>query len=191
MSIFSHSSFYHSSFYHSSWGSFGGLGIVVVAQAAYLVTIGLRRTLPTRIFDVLVLAGFAIALTGAFFGDDRWPTMAAGAMTLVWLAITRNELRLPRPQPKLKVGDRLPELTLLTTSKGPLSTLHIIERAPAMIVLYRGWWCPYCVTQLNELKAEHDAFTKSGLSLFAVSVDRPEEQLPLENRLDQRVTFLS
>jgi peroxiredoxin len=47
------------------------------------------------------------------------------------------------------------------------------------------------VTQLGELESRYDELRAAGLSIFAVSVDRPEEQAPLERRLGGRVTFLS
>ncbi len=45
--------------------------------------------------------------------------------------------------------------------------------------------------QLGELEGEHERFRAAGLSLFALSNEPSEDQIPLEQRLNERVTFLS
>jgi peroxiredoxin len=57
-------------------------------------------------------------------------------------------------------------------------------------VLYRGWWCPYCTTQLDEIAAEHQTLRDAGLTVYAISVDTPEETAGLEERYGGFVTFL-
>ena len=165
---------------------------MLASTLVYLATLGLRRAQPTWIFDAGVLLGAAVAVVAgvAHSGEPRWAALAAPGAALVWFAATRKELGLPRAATlRIAPGDRLPDVTLATTSGTPLATSAI--RGPALIVLYRGWWCPYCVTQLRELDAEHDAFRAAGLAVYAISVDRPAEQLPLEQRMGGRVTFLS
>ncbi len=171
-----------------------GLGVVAVAIAAFLGTLAVRRTLPTWIFDTLVLVGAAGAGAArlARSQEPLWPAAAALGVALVYFLSTRVELSLPRTGGlKVAPGDRLPDVTLLDTAGRPVRTGELGARGPAMLVLYRGWWCPYCVTQLGALEREHDALRAAGLAIFAISVDRPDEQQPLETRLAGRVTFLS
>jgi peroxiredoxin len=50
-----------------------------------------------------------------------------------------------------------------------------VDSRPAILVFYRGGWCPYCNTQLSELRlitAEAEAL---GYQVIAISPDRPEE----------------
>ena len=58
-------------------------------------------------------------------------------------------------------------------------------------MLYRGWWCPYCTTQIDEIAAEHEQLRRAGVSVYALSVDPPEESVALENRAGGAITFLS
>jgi peroxiredoxin len=165
---------------------------MAAAMLVYLATLGLRRAQPTWIFDAGVVAGAAVTLAAvATHGwTPGWAAIAAPGAALGWFAATRKELGLPKAASlRVAPGDRLPDVTLATTSGAPLATSAL--RGPALLVLYRGWWCPYCVTQLRELEAEHDAFRAAGLTVYAISVDRPAEQLPLEQRMAGRVTFLS
>jgi peroxiredoxin len=171
--------------------SFVGLGVLAAAMLVYLATLGLRRAQPTWIFDAGVLFG-AASVVGAHFArahEPGWALVAAPVAALGWFAATRKELGLPRAELRIAPGARLPDVTLATTSGTPIQTSAL--SGPALFVLYRGWWCPYCVTQLRELDAEHDALRAAGLAVYAISVDRPEEQRDLEARMAGRVTFLS
>jgi peroxiredoxin len=171
--------------------SLAGLGLLVAGQAIYLLTLALKRTLATRLFDGATLIG-AAAACGAWAVERGpvWPAGAALAMTLVWFAATRKELGLPRAALKLAPGDRLPAFALTATDGSTVTDAQLIARGPAMIVLYRGWWCPYCVTQLNGIQQDHARLAAAGLTLWAISVDRPDEQRALEARLGG-VRFLS
>ena len=172
------------------------LGLVVVAAsiAVFLGSLALRRTFATWIFDLLVLLGAALAALPRLVvaGEPTWPAVVGAGVALVWFAATRKELGLPRGAPlRLRPGDRLPDLPLATTTGATLRTSELAARGPALLVLYRGWWCPYCVTQLRELERHHDALRAAGLAVYAISVDRPDEQRALEQRMRGRATFLS
>ncbi len=169
-----------------------GLGVIALSLIVYLLSLALRRVLPTWVFDAGVVVG-ALATVGvrvAHAGEPVWAAPAALLVLVIWFAATRKELGLPRAA-RLRVapGDRLPDVTLAST--GGTSVRSGELRGPALVVLYRGWWCPYCVTQLGELEREHDALRAAGLSVYAISVDRPDEQRALEQRLRGRVSFLS
>ncbi len=48
-----------------------------------------------------------------------------------------------------------------------------IGHGPVALVFYRGGWCPYCSVQLHELAARSSDFTRRGVQVLAISVDRP------------------
>jgi peroxiredoxin len=170
-----------------------GLAIIGAAIGGFLVTLAIRRTQPLWWFDLAVVVGTLVALRGWYL-DGGSVRLAAGAAVaaLGWFVSTRVELTLPNPGAlRVKVGDRMPEFTAATTAGGTLGAGDLIAHAPALLVLYRGWWCPYCATQLDELEREHARLAAAGITLYALSVDRPDEQVALEKRLHGRVTFLS
>jgi peroxiredoxin len=171
-----------------------GLGVMGASLLIFLATLGLRRTLPTWIFDLAMVVGALLAASGRLLvaHAPTWPAIVGPVGALVWFAATRLELRLPRAgEMRVRPGDRLPDVALKTTTGATLRTGELGSRGPVLLVLYRGWWCPYCVTQLGELERHHDALSAAGLSIYAISVDRPDEQVALEKRLAGRVTFLS
>ena len=171
-----------------------GLGVLGGAIVVFLATLGLRRVLPTWIFDLAVLVGAGLACAGWARGESMYLGIGALVGAAGWFGATRKELGLPRLADgalRVKVGDPLPAFRLSATGGAAVTEADVAAAAPALVVLYRGWWCPYCVSQLNDLGREHDVMAAAGLKLFAVSVDRPEEQLPLEKRLGGKVSFLS
>jgi peroxiredoxin len=46
--------------------------------------------------------------------------------------------------------------------------------APAVLVFYRGGWCPYCNTHLGELSQAETELKKRGYEVLFLSADRPE-----------------
>ena len=48
------------------------------------------------------------------------------------------------PADSIKAGDLLEPFTLDDATGTPVSLDEIVESGPAVIVFYRGGWCPYC-----------------------------------------------
>ena len=70
----------------------------------------------------------------------------------------------------LKSGDKVPSLNDLKTTEGRSVALKD-KSTIAVLVFYRGSWCPYCVTQLKSIENEVMPKIKKGVKLFAISVD--------------------
>lgn len=49
---------------------------------------------------------------------------------------------------------------------------QLLERAPLLVVFYRGGWCPYCNFQIRELAMNAERFAELGVTPVAISVDR-------------------
>jgi peroxiredoxin len=48
-------------------------------------------------------------------------------------------------------------------------------KKPVVLVFYRGGWCPWCNTQLGQLRAAESDLRAMGFDLLFVSADRPEK----------------
>jgi len=68
-------------------------------------------------------------------------------------------------------GSQVPlvELTTLEGSKIKLS--EILGNEPAVVIFYRGGWCPYCNLHLGELQKIEAELKKLGVKIIAVSPD--------------------
>ena len=82
------------------------------------------------------------------------------------------------PAGAVKAGDRLEPFTLDDATGTPVSLDQIVEAGPAVIVFYRGGWCPYCNLALRtyqrELLPQLGAF---GARLVAISPQSPDQSL--------------
>ena len=73
--------------------------------------------------------------------------------------------------PVLHTGDRFPALTIDLVGGGRLALPGDLTGAYAVVLFYRGSWCPYCNAQLAGFARAHDALTALGIEVVALSVD--------------------
>ena len=96
--------------------------------------------------------------------------MAASASApAVELAASAEQVR------PLLLGSKMPEVALRTTDGKQTSLRAQVDGKPAILVFYRGGWCPYCNLQLSDLRLIVKDVEALGYRLIAISPDRPEE----------------
>ncbi len=170
-----------------------GLSVVVLGYAGYLTMLfALRRfTYRTWIFHAVILAGIGLALVGLAVGDTGLPAWIAGGLGLVWFPLTRRELTLVGSEHlTLRVGDRLPEFSALRADGTTVTDQDVVARAPALLVLYRGWWCPSTRALLDELLGDLERLTSAGLTTFAASVDPPAAAAGMQEHVGDGITIV-
>lgn len=170
------------------------IGAVIAAGAvgAYLAMLTVHRfTYRTWIFDITVVVGIAAAMVGRAQGGSWVGTFVALGAGLFWFVVLRNELRVKgSPELSLEVGGRIPPFEVVTASGDVFTDRDLVERAPVILQLYRGWWCPSTHTQLDEMVDQADALASLGVTVLAASVDSPEDAAPLQDRLGGSITVL-
>jgi peroxiredoxin len=96
------------------------------------------------------------------------------------------------PAESIKVGGVLEQFTLDDATGTPVSLDQIVESGAAVIVFYRGGWCPYCNLALRtyqqELLPQLGAF---GARLVAISPQSPDQSLSTVEKADLGFTVLS
>jgi peroxiredoxin len=128
--------------------------------------------------------------------SDQLKTAAAGHLpaqvTEVFDRSIENLLDQGIPAEAVKTGDRLPPFTLQDATRTPVSLGQLVETGPAVIVFYRGGWCPYCNLALRtyqrELLPELGAF---GARLVAISPQTPDQSLSTAEKAELAFTVLS
>ena len=89
-------------------------------------------------------------------------------------------------------GAPMPDGDLLDVHGAPTTLAKARGDRPAVVVFYRGAWCPYCNVALRayqrDLLGELDA---RGVGLIAISPQRPDESLSLAQKHDLGYTVLS
>jgi peroxiredoxin len=96
------------------------------------------------------------------------------------------------PAGVVKVGDTLESFTLTDATNTPVTLDQLVDRGPAVIVFYRGGWCPYCNLALRtyqrELRPELAAF---GARLVVISPQSPDQSLSTAEKAELDFTVLS
>ena len=96
------------------------------------------------------------------------------------------------PAGAVAVGDTLESFTLSDATNKLVTLDQLVEAGPAVIVFYRGGWCPYCNLALrtyqNELLPELAAF---GARLVAISPQLPDQSLSTTEKIGLEFTVLS
>ena len=96
------------------------------------------------------------------------------------------------PLDAVSVGDKLASFTLSDAIGTPIALDQLIQDGPAVIVFYRGGWCPYCNLALRtyqrELVAELPTF---GARLVAISPQTPDQSLSTVEKAELDFTVLS
>lgn len=71
----------------------------------------------------------------------------------------------------LLVGDKVPNVTITTSTNGDISTKKLFNKQQTVLVIYRGGWCPFCNLQLSGLGEVKDDLIGMGYQIVAVSPD--------------------
>jgi peroxiredoxin len=93
--------------------------------------------------------------------------------------------------PGLSVGDAAPDFTLPDQLGRPASLAKRLEDGPAVVVFYRGEWCPYCNSHLRALQAALPDITAKGASLLAISPQSPDHALSIAEKAELAFDVLS
>lgn len=87
--------------------------------------------------------------------------------------------------PLLNPGDPFPRLTISATDGQALAIPDAFAGDFAVVLFYRGAWCPYCRAQLRAFERAGQALADAGIRVAALSVDDKEttEALVAEHEL--------
>ena len=116
--------------------------------------------------------------------DQARALATASAETLpadVMAAFTADQAALDAhgvPQIVLAPGSLMPDGDLLDVNGALTSLARLRGGRPAVVVFYRGAWCPYCNIALRTYQAELvPALGRRGVELIAVSPQKPDGSL--------------
>jgi peroxiredoxin len=84
-------------------------------------------------------------------------------------------------------GQVFPDLAVRIVGGQTLAIPGNLEGAYAVVLFYRGSWCPYCCAQLAAFSRAYDRLAAAGVQVVALSVDDEKTSTALVARL--RLTF--
>ncbi|HEY3878616.1 MAG TPA: peroxiredoxin family protein [Trebonia sp.] len=89
--------------------------------------------------------------------------------------------------PLLNPGDPFPRLTIDTSDGQALTLPDAFAGEFAVVLFYRGAWCPYCNAQLRAFERASQALAGNGIRVVALSVDDREATVALVEK--HKLTF--
>jgi peroxiredoxin len=96
------------------------------------------------------------------------------------------------PDGVISAGSALPDADLLDVYGAPTTLSAARADAPAVVVLYRGAWCPYCNVALHTYQADLvPALLERGVRLLAVSPQAPDGTLSMTEKHELTFAVLS
>ena len=91
----------------------------------------------------------------------------------------------------LAVGASRPSVTLQTAAGAAFDLAAAVRRQPAVLIFYRGGWCPYCNVHLGQLQEAEADLRALGYQILAISPDRPEKLAESVEKLQPDYVLLS
>ncbi len=150
-------------------GSFLGLNVL----AALSVAASVRAVLAS---NPAAEAHLALALT------------VAGAATFALYSLWYSRLG-RTPSNKIAVGTRFPAITLQDVNGKPFPIRDLSQ--PALLMFFRGNWCPLCMAQIKEVAAMYREIAELGVRVLLVSPQPHENTVALAKRFDVDFDFVT
>lgn len=117
-----------------------------------------------------------------------------GVMSMVVAGAARAETGVASSAEQVRplgVGDVVPAVEVRTVGGEAVDLRSVVDRQRAVLVFYRGGWCPYCNTQLAGLRTAEGELAGLGYRLVAISPDKPEKLSESIAEQDLHYTLLS
>jgi peroxiredoxin len=74
----------------------------------------------------------------------------------------------------LKIGDIAPDFKAKDQNGKEISLKDVLKKGPAIVVFYRGQWCPYCNKQLKNLNDSLSFLTQKGATVLSITPETAE-----------------
>lgn len=110
----------------------------------------------------LIYMVFVALLVGTFIVSHPIRVLAAE------IAASANDVN------PVKTGEMAPRFTVRTVDDEPFVFDPENLDSPAILITFRGGWCPYCNLHLSELRNVLPELQAKGIDVYFLSGDRPE-----------------
>ena len=137
----------------------------------------------------MTLTGFALAITGWPDNDTLAVTLGtAGAVTyfvyLFWYSsFGRSAVQALAP------GKKLPVFSA-TDAKGGLFSTSDLRGHPAVLLFFRGNWCPLCMAQIKEIAAAYRTLAEKKIEVVLISPQPQSRTASLARKFDAPMRFV-
>ncbi len=187
--------FFHSGyqlFTHGLSSAWLGAVIALLPTAMFFASVlGGKRArtgsnLPSMWIGALIGSVAALLLPGSLLA----PAYALGVGLLGSLLYVFWYSRFgDRTNQLLTEGKVLPDF-VLSNAAGEEVTAASIRQQPALLLFFRGNWCPLCMAQIGEIAEQYKELDRRGVKIYLVSPQSEENTKSLADRFDVPMNFL-
>ena len=89
----------------------------------------------------------------------------------------------------LRVGKKLPDFTLFDKEGEPVSSSQITQ-TPALLMFFRGNWCPLCMAQIKEIAKQYRELDQRGVKVYLISPQSQKNTQQLADKFSVPLNFL-
>ncbi|MDT8408777.1 MAG: peroxiredoxin family protein [Wenzhouxiangellaceae bacterium] len=162
------------------WTAPAGLLLAAAAPLTFFIWLASARPARTHEHPVAVSMlsglGAVIAMTAMYRYGDAYRWYLGGSIVALagWMAYVNWYSRQPEAVGAPIPGEPLPELELEDADGNAVTTEALLGHA-AVLVFYRGNWCPLCTAQIRELAAAWRKVARLNARLWFIS-SQPQKQ---------------
>jgi peroxiredoxin len=95
-----------------------------------------------------------------------------------------------QPGAKLKIGSTLPGFTVRNASGATVSSAQLTDK-PAILIFYRGNWCPLCMAQIKELASRYRDISALGVRVALISPQPHSNTEALAKKFGVKFDFIT
>ena len=107
-----------------------------------------------------------------FLSDTMWRNAAPEAMRTRELAL-ENQSKFATEEGKvLHHPATVPDVTLITADGDPQSLRDLIAGKPAVLLFFRGSWCPFCTTSMRAMETIRSDLAAHGVEMVGITSQR-------------------
>jgi peroxiredoxin len=88
-------------------------------------------------------------------------------------------------------GDTVPDGELLTADGKTVRLMDLLKKKNAVVIFYRGSWCPYCNEHLYKLQSIESDLYRLGYQILAITPDNVVQLKQMADRNQLTYTLLS
>lgn len=144
----------------------------------------------SRIIMVLAL-GFGMGFGLVSVAHSEAPSTPSLADPVQYKSLSDAKLGRNEKGKGLEIGHKVEGATLQSIDGADYKLASAWAEQPAMIVFYRGGWCPYCNGQVRELAVNYPKLKAAGVLPVLISVDAPDKTAALSRQYEIPFPVLS
>lgn len=95
-----------------------------------------------------------------------------------------------QPNAKLRVGAALPAFTVTDANGASVSSARLTDK-PAILIFFRGNWCPLCMAQVKEMAARYQDISALGVRVALISPQPHGNTIALSKKFGVKFDFLT